>query len=152
MVYYYDGTTQQYKLYGGGTTFNQGITVNGGSQEIPAGQSFFVKSTVAGHGNPLTLKNAARVHTSQAFWRGNNRNNINLVRLQAEKDGYTDETVIRTLVPASGVTEEHDGAYDAYKMFSWDTQNHSYTLSTQAIATMLQLTVFQNLKAIKLYH
>ncbi len=119
VVYYYDGTASNYKYFGGGTLYNQGITVNGGSQFVPANQGFFVKATSTNNGAfTLTVPLSARTHNAQAFWKKtDNRNINNLLKLAVENSGFTDETVIRTL---SDATENHDVNYDAYKLFSLD--------------------------------
>ncbi len=117
-VYYYDDTNDQYKCYGGSVPWDNGITVNGGSQYIPANQGFFVKATGTGvHGQTFSIPNTARVHNGQAFWKAPQTEIPNLCRLQIEKDNYTDEIVIRT---DANATAEHDSQYDAYKMFAWD--------------------------------
>lgn len=124
-VYCYDDSQDKYQYYvsgGGNSPYNSiGITVNSGSNYIPAGQGFMVKarSSVGTSGSYFVMKKGARVHNTQAFWKGEDTI-PNLVRLNIEKDGYTDETVIRTLPQESGVTEDHDGDYDAYKLFAWN--------------------------------
>ena len=122
VIYYYDNGTDQYKYYGGGTSFNQGITVNGGSQYIPANQGFFVKATsVIAHGEEFSIPNSARTHNSQNFWKDKVKDPIpNLIRLEIKEEEFTDEIVVRTLPIGTGVTTEHDGDFDAYKMFSWN--------------------------------
>ena len=127
-VYYYDKTQKKYAYYisGGGTSQYDaiGISVNGGSRYIPSGQGFMVKaqSSAGSAGATFTLRNSDRVHSSQAYWKKNNKSEVipDLIRLNIEKDGYTDETIIRTLPYKSGVTEEHDEKYDAYKLFAFD--------------------------------
>jgi len=120
-VYYYDGSG--YKFYGSGTSYSQGISSSGGSQYIPANQGFFVKALDTGDGADFTIPASARVHNSQSFWKENKYVDPNIIRLTISKDNFVDEMIVRTLVPESGVTEYHDGAYDAYKMFSWDNIN-----------------------------
>ncbi len=114
VVYYYDGEAANYKYYGTGTNYNQGITVNGGSQYVPANQGFFVKSTL--NGGTVTIPDAARVHNSQDFWKGANEYNSfsDIVRLKIDFNGYFDETVVKL---DSNATEYHDN-FDGYKMFS----------------------------------
>lgn len=117
-VYYYDDSQDNYVFYGAGTMNDIGITINGVADDkfIPANQGFFVKATPAGHGKSVTIKKSARTHSSQAFWK-NEQVHPNMIRLNIEKDGYTDETVVRTLENA---TFNHDFSLDAYKMFTWN--------------------------------
>ncbi|MCD4793589.1 MAG: choice-of-anchor J domain-containing protein [Bacteroidales bacterium] len=123
VVYYYDDSSEQYKYYGGGTAYNQGISVNTGSQYVPVGQGFFVKATAVG---TFSIPNSAREHKSQAFYK-KNESIPDMLRLQIEKDEYSDETVIRTLPDA---TDEHDGNYDAHKMIPQNSDKPQlYTLT-----------------------
>jgi hypothetical protein len=115
VVYYYDGSINNYRYYGASAPYNQGITVNGGSQFVPANQAFMVKATV--NGGTLTIPNSARVHNALPFWKKSTELPVNIIRLEIENDGFKDETVVRSLPDA---TKEHDGLYDAYKMFSYD--------------------------------
>ncbi|MCD4792676.1 MAG: lamin tail domain-containing protein [Bacteroidales bacterium] len=111
-IYYYDDINEQYLCYGGAPPWsNNGVAINGGTQYIPAGQSVMVKATANGN---FTIPASVRVHSDQAFYKGNKDVIPDLLRFQIEKDNYTDETVIRTLEDA---TNEHDASYDAHKMF-----------------------------------
>ncbi len=113
VVYFYDGSNYQY--FGSGTSYNQGITLNGGSQFVPANQGVFVKATA--NNGTVTIPLAARTHDTQSFWKRSQTLPDNLIKLSIENNGFTDETIIRTLNDA---TENHDAKYDAYKLFSWD--------------------------------
>ncbi len=121
-VYYFDPSQSKYVYYGSASMNNLGITVNGSSNSdnayIPANQAFFVKAKPAGDGNSITIPKSARTHSDQGFWKNSDKNNIpNLIRLNIEKNGYTDETIIRT---HKNATDNRDFDLDAYKMFSWD--------------------------------
>ncbi|RLD49945.1 MAG: hypothetical protein DRI94_09990, partial [Bacteroidetes bacterium] len=120
-VYYFDGTNYKYFMQAGDGTQNPpydvGISLNGGSQFIPSGQGFMVKVSGAGT-TTFTIPISAKAHNDQTYWKSNTNQIPNFIKLNIEKDGYTDETVIRTL-PVD-VTENHDAKYDAYKMFAWD--------------------------------
>ena len=123
VIYYYDDTADQYKYYGGGTPVSQGISVNGGSRYIPAGQGFFVKATNSG---VFSIPNDARVHNDQAFWKKAENIN-NLIRLQIESKDYTDEIVLRAL---KGTTYDYDIKYDALKLFPNNKDNpYLYSLN-----------------------
>jgi len=127
-IYYYDPTQSKYVYYGGGTMNNLGITINGGSQMIPANQAFFVKTTTSGNAD-VVINKSARAHSSQTFWKKEKDIIPNLIRLNIEQNGYTDETVIRTHQLG---TEMHDYNLDAYKMFVWDASKPQiYTTSNQ---------------------
>ncbi len=143
-VYYYDDGTNNYKYYNGtgGTQANQGITVNGGSRYIPMGQGFFVKTDNVGGGN-IEIPISARVHNTQAFWKGGNENVIpNLLRISVNNGANTDETVFRTIMAA---TDTIDGDYDALKRYSWNAgMPQIYSLNTEkdesyAINTLSQI-------------
>ncbi len=134
VVYCYDDTQDKYAYYGTDIYSGSGLTVNSGSQYIPSGQAFMVKKAAVGTDN-FTLQSDDREHNAQGFWKGGEKDIIpNLIRLNIEKDGYTDETIIRTLPIESEVTTNHDGQFDAYKMFAWDnykpqlySRNHEKT-------------------------
>ena len=124
-VYYYDGAAAKYKYYipSSGTTSYPitDLNVNGGSQYIPAGQGFMVKAANSNvETTSFSILKTARVHNSQTFWKGSKDIVPNIIRLNVQKDDYSDEMIVRTLPEESGVTENHDGDYDAYKMFAWD--------------------------------
>ncbi|MCF6365840.1 MAG: lamin tail domain-containing protein [Bacteroidales bacterium] len=136
VVYYYDGAAANYKYFGGGTLYNQGITVNGGSQFIPANQAFVVKAIV--NNGTVIIPDAARTHNAQAFWKKTKETASDILRLEVVKDGFKDETVIRYVNDA---TDEHDALFDAYKLFSLDkskpmiysrneSNSHYYALNT----------------------
>ena len=122
-IYYFDGLNYQYYMQGDAsatTPYDIGITLNGGSQFIPSGQGFMVKVTNTGssHNSTFTIPVAAKVHDNQAFW----KETVvipNFLKLNIEKNGFTDEMVIRTLPAEFEVTEEHDAKFDAHKMFAW---------------------------------
>jgi len=130
-VYYYDDATDNYKYYTvAGPTYDMGITVNGGSQYIPSGQGFFVKSDNA-VGGTFTIPNAARVHNNQQFWKGKNDvvSPTNLMRFQLDLGDFVDEMVVYFNEEA---TSEFDCDYDAYKRFSWNAQvPQIYTLNNE---------------------
>jgi len=112
-IYYYDGTN--YQCYGGAPPWsNSGITINGGTQYIPANQAFFVKALSTANGTNLVLSKDARTHDAQSFYKNTEEN---ILRINIQKDNYTDEIVIRAF---DGATNIHDQNFDAYKMFSWN--------------------------------
>jgi len=115
-VYYYDDkTAHNYASY------VAGVGTNGGTQYIPAMQGFFVKSDAnTTQTSTLDIPAAALVHNSQAFWKNNNYNTTNnLIRLSVNVADYTDETVVRFVEDA---TNDMDGNFDAYKLFTWNDE------------------------------
>ncbi len=123
-IYFLDGsnsltTKGAYQFYtSNGTIINDlGMSLNGGSQMIPANQSFFVKATPAGDGQTITIPKSARKHSLQTFWKAPNTISKNIIRLAVRQDYFKDETIIRS---QEGATDNHDYSIDAYKMFSWD--------------------------------
>ena len=80
---------------------------------IPAMQGFFVHAS--GPGAVLKVKNKARVHSDQEYYKQSEGISVPLIRLQASNsDQETDETVIRFF---KGSGPEHDPDYDAFKMY-----------------------------------
>ncbi len=136
-IYYYDddGTANynNYKYYvdgGGDDASYPAISANEGSQYIPAFQSVFVKANNSG-ASSILFTNACREHnTATNFYKAATKNIVEqeFIRFKAEKDGITDETVIRFLPEAS---PEYDGRFDAYKLFSTSEQvPQIYTITT----------------------
>ncbi len=122
-IYFYDddgdGNFDNYKYYvdgGGDDAYYPAISANEGSQYIPAFQSVFVKANTSGVSS-IRFTNACREHSIAIFFKSIKKttNEQELIRLQTEKNGITDETVIRFL-PEANV--EYDGQFDAYKLFS----------------------------------
>ncbi len=99
-----------------------GVSLNGGSQYIPAMQGFFVRTTAT---STLTLTNAARVHNTQAFFRENQT--FAQMRISLTNNGIGDETVLRFFEEASN---GFDANYDAAKLFAnSSTTPEIYTIS-----------------------
>ena len=118
-LYFYDDLTSQYKYFNGtgGTQTDIGITVNGGSQHIPSGQGFFVKTDNTA-GGTFEIPNTARVHNSQAFWKKKTYETPNnFIRFKVENSISSDETVLRTLDNSHAT---FDSEFDAYKRYSWN--------------------------------
>ena len=107
---------RQLCFYAGGTgSLTDGI--------IPSAQGFFVKAT--GSSPSLTIPTAARVHSSQSFY----KNEIaNLLRLDIVNNvnAYTDATFIRF---DENATSGYDDGMDAYKLDGDETAPMIYTVS-----------------------
>lgn len=114
-IYYYDDLADNYVYYidnGDGS----GNGTNGGSQFIPLGQGFFVKSSDNVDGGILSIPNAARTHNTQDFWKGT-KEPVNQLKLKLADGDFSDEALIRF---REGANEMYEGNFDAYKRFSWN--------------------------------
>ena len=117
-IYYYSGAggLNNYKYYigAGGETPYPGVGVNTGTNLIPPLQGFFVHASGSG---TLGVNNNARIHSNQAYYKTGDDMSTDwpLIRIVAEANGLTDETVIRFLDAA---TPEFDGDSDALKLFA----------------------------------
>ncbi len=119
-IYFWNGSS--YSVYMGASFPVPGVSLNGGSQYIPAMQGFFVRTTAT---STLTLTNAARVHNTQAFFRENQT--FAQMRISLTNNGIGDETVLRFFEEASN---GFDANYDAAKLFAnSSTTPEIYTIS-----------------------
>ncbi len=103
-------------------TFVSGVANNGGSNIIPAGQSYFVKATGA---PTFTMTDAVRVHNSHAFYKSN-ENIADLLRVKATSNAMTDESVVRFTDLA---TTNADSDYDAWKLYGTDGAPQLYSVA-----------------------
>lgn len=110
VIYYYDGNSSNYKYYGSGTTFDQGITINGGSQNIPANQAFFIKAKNTANNQTFTIPKEARIHSNQEFLKSNN-NKPDYLKIAITQNNYSDEAVVIT---------EQNYQMNIFKKFSYD--------------------------------
>ncbi|MBN2891576.1 MAG: right-handed parallel beta-helix repeat-containing protein, partial [Bacteroidales bacterium] len=109
-VYYYDDNIDNYAYYQVG-----GTSVNGGSQYIPSGQAFFIKTNDAVDGGSVVIPEYARTHNNQGFWKS--KADKEVVRLKVSSGNYYDETLIQVSELAS---DDYMDNYDAFKHFSWN--------------------------------
>ena len=145
VVYYYDGESQNYKYFGTGTNYNQGITVSGGSQYVPANQGFFVKTIT--NGGTVTIPNSARTHNAQQFWKSQTKEPENIIRLKAISQDFEDETVI---VFDNNATDLHDN-FDGYKLFAMNKSvPQIYTIDSKSAVYALNIMPFADTKVIPL--
>ena len=91
-----------YSAIGGG--------VNGGNQYLSPMQGFFVKAL---NTQGISLSNANRVHSNQAFQKSTNSIS-NLVKIKAQRSTNTDEI---NIVYNTIATNSYDDLYDANKLF-----------------------------------
>jgi hypothetical protein len=153
-IYYYDGLAGNYKYYitSGTSPYDCAESLNGGSRYIPASQGFWIKAassaaTTLSGGTPFIIPNAARLHSAQNFWKkSQSKTQINSVKLSAEANNLTDETVIR-FIP--GASSGYDGNYDCYKKYSYVSaisQLYSFTQTDSAGLAINSLdTVSENI-------
>ena len=107
-------------------TYVDGVSANGGSRYITAGQAFIVKAT----GSPpvLTMNDNVRVHNSQAFYKGDEWI-PDLLRITADANNYSDEAVVRF---TENATTSADPDFDAWKLFGLEEAPQLYTMATDA--------------------
>ena len=108
---------------GNWASYVAGVGTNSGTRYIAAGQGFFVQVSDGGGGYPengtLKMTNEICIHNTVGFLKGSSVDNDQLIRLELEDGGLTDETVIRFLTNS---TEGWDSELDAYKMFSYNEE------------------------------
>ena len=114
-IYTYNQTTGLYGYYLSGAGIN-------GSQFIAPNQGFMVRVSSDGVGS-LRLTNDARVHNAQAFLKNAP---VNLLRLTATADNFSDETLIRFNDES---TNGFDAKFDAYKLMSEKSSAQLYSVS-----------------------
>ncbi|MDK2910945.1 MAG: hypothetical protein PWR20_2513 [Bacteroidales bacterium] len=91
-----------YVSWNGGGTLTDGI--------IPLGQGFFMKATA--NNGTVTIPEAARVHSNQAFYKSSPVNTLR-VDVSNAANSYTDALVIRY---TEGATAQYDASFDARKL------------------------------------
>ena len=137
VIYYYDGIAQNYKYYGTGTAYNEGITVNGGSQFVPANQAFFVKASA--DGGTVTIPNSARAHNSQLYMKKKNTKIPNYIKLKITDNNISDETIIIFKEDATNLHDNFDGykfislSENAPQIYSIDEKNSLYSINNLPI-------------------
>ena len=106
-IYVYNGSSWATYIGGAGT--------NGGTQYIAEGQGFFVEVNTTSSNGTLEMTTDVCVHNTVGYMKST-ENDQQIVRLQVEDEGQTDEMVIRF---ADDATEGYDGNLDAHKYFSY---------------------------------
>ena len=106
---------------------------------IPVGQALMV--LVTNEASPtLSVNNAARVHSSQAFYKSGNSTENKLV-IRASSNNYADETVVAF---AEEATEAFDLQTDGMKLFGLEEAPQLYTLSSGEKYSLNNLPLFQD--------
>ncbi len=95
--------------------------------EIPPTQGFFVKANAA---SPLmTVPNAARVHTSNTFYKGAEINEgIFNIAITSNENSYSDNLFVGINEDA---TNNFDSQFDNYKLMGLDAAPQLYSFSTE---------------------
>lgn len=112
-LYYYDASIENYKYY-----INiDGVTVGSGSRYIPAMQGFMVHAKSSGT-KTISIDNDDRVHQAQTvFYKAATATPVSL-SLKVSAGDYEDVAFVHF---NEGATTQFDGAYDAYKLSSYNT-------------------------------
>jgi len=124
---------------GGVDAYVDGQPVNNGTNIIPSMQAFWVQVASGQTNGSLQITNEARLHASNDTYKATT---ANVLSLKIQRDGFTDETVVRFRELA---TPNFDGEFDAAKMFSYNEAHPQiYTFTQQgedlAINALPQLT------------
>ncbi|MCX6251064.1 MAG: T9SS type A sorting domain-containing protein [Bacteroidetes bacterium] len=122
-IYYFDGVN--YK------PFNRIDRLGNGSQIIPSMQGFFVHVSSGSLGS-LSVTNSSRIHSAQPFYK-NSFVQDNLLVLDADGNGYSDETFIQL---DSIAESSFDWQYDAYKLLGITQSPQIYSMLTDADASI----------------
>ncbi|MEZ5082636.1 MAG: T9SS type A sorting domain-containing protein [Bacteroidales bacterium] len=135
-IYYYSGNggTSNYKYYIGSGGETPGVGANSGTNEIPPHQGFFIHVNTGFTTGTLGVSNLQRIHSGQAFYKEGNKDDIPLIRIEAEGSGLTDETVVRFFTEANA---EFDGDFDAYKLFA---ENYPQVYTITPLGTELAIS------------
>ncbi len=127
-LYYYDNATPGYKYY---TYFSGGL--GGASQYIAPMQGFMVHAKVSGT-TTVTIPNSARTHTGQDVFYKNATLETNILDLKVEGSDCADYARVCFYDQA---TDNFDGEFDAYKLFSYSpgaTELYSVTADNTSLA------------------
>jgi hypothetical protein len=116
-VNYWNACAGKYASYAAGTS------TNGGTQYIPAMQSFFVQTIAAGTAS-VSVNNPARTSSNPSLWRQGAASNT--LKLTLSSGAYDDETVIRF---NENAVDGFDNDLDASKFKNPDLMPSFYSVS-----------------------
>jgi len=122
-IYFFDGVN--YKPY------NRVDHLGNGSSIIPSMQGFFVHVT-SGNLGIMSVDNSTRMHSLQPYYKDIESNN-ELLSLETEGNGYSDETFIQL---DSSATSNFDWRNDAYKLFGITQSPQLYSVITGIFASI----------------
>jgi len=118
---------------------NYSTIASSATSYIPVGQALMV--LVSNEASPtLSVNNAARAHSSQAFYKSGNSTENKLV-IRASSNNYADETVVAF---AEEATEAFDLQTDGMKLFGLEEAPQLYTLSCGEKYSLNNLPLFQD--------
>lgn len=104
-------------------TYVGGVANNGGSQYIPSGQAFFVRTN---NNSPvLAMNDAVRVHNARPFYKDDEWI-PDLLRITASGNSATDEAVVRFTANA---TQTADSDFDSWKIIGSEGSPQLYTIA-----------------------
>ena len=111
-VYVFKSTGQYAGRY---ASYVNGVPNNGGSNILPLGQGFFVRTSTTGRSGSVTFTNAARLTSYQnpLLQRGQETRPLIALELTGSAGGPRDEAVVYA---EAGATAGFDAAFDAAKM------------------------------------
>jgi hypothetical protein len=123
-LYYYDASIQNYRYFI--QLAGETVAVGSGSQYIPAMQGFMVHAKSEGT-KTITIDNDDRVHQAQTIFYKTNELASGVISLKVSAGEFEDMAIVHF---SEGATNDFDGTYDAYKLFSYNQAvPQIYTLS-----------------------
>jgi len=112
---------------------------------IPIGQSFII--LVDDEATPsLTVKNAARVHSTQTYYKSGNLAQNQLV-IKAETNNFLDETIVQF---TDFATPDFDLQIDGMKMYGLENAPQLYSVSGNQKYSINNLPVFQEQQTVEI--
>ncbi|MCD4694725.1 MAG: hypothetical protein K8S16_00685 [Bacteroidales bacterium] len=102
---------------------------NSGTRYVPSMQGFFVKATSSSPA--ITIPTSAKEHNSQSNYKSSGE--YPLVRLKAEGNGFSDETVIMSF---PGATLNFDSEYDSYKLWGLEEVPQLYSFVSEDVLSI----------------
>lgn len=141
--YIWNPANNNYTIFIGGSN---PTGTNGGTRYIPANQGFWVQATQSG---TFAMNNSTRVGVAEStpgYYK--NQNNNEEIRIIATANGYTDETLIRTI---NQTTFGFDVNNDASKLFSFhDSVPQIYTVTNNNLFSINSIPVLEKDMIIRL--
>ncbi|MBS4057523.1 MAG: hypothetical protein KGZ82_09425 [Bacteroidales bacterium] len=125
-LYYYDAAAENYRYYL--QLPGESGSIGSGQQYIPAMQGIMVHAKTSGT-KTITFTNAARTASGQNVYYNSQAAPTGSISLKVVSGTYADETFVHF---NAGATAAFDGDYDAYKLFSYNTDiPQLYTLTEE---------------------
>ena len=118
-IYYWDAASSKVSSY------VAGVSTNGGTQYIPAMQSFMVSTTGTGGNSSVAINNAARVSLQNPSFLRSGSDETVRIKITAANAEQWDDAVVRFNEMA---TNSFDDDWDAYKLLSRGPSPSVYTV------------------------